>query len=1420
MCPEVKFLNIKTPTPVGRANFGQAGATGSISGNIEVRRGIDMSTSIDIEGHAGSVVAEMIRVSMLGGISARSAGQLKIGLPLDLFSETGGGVVALLRLQAEIAGFVEATVGANGTLIAEKVGDALPGPLGDLLEIFLDELNVDCGVYAHGGVCAQLVGEAELTGRLLPVSNAGFSFNMQFAAGWYYGYGVDYVANFSFSDTRRMLARTSTVTSNLLLAEADAHIAGLPPASAEPARAAMPYLRVLLPAATRALFELGAQLATSEPQEHSRVAVRSILDSLFAQAQQMVLDALLDLAAARIDAWLSSIGIDERFLHMALAARQAVLEDLTNLADAVEDLTTRTLAQPADWVEAVVALLSPLERLATSSLMPDDIRPTIDYVWAATRLVEGVVTWATGAGHRPDPFGSTDPVDIAGAVQAAQRVAASRNVATGALVPDELVQFLVAAKPLVYLRSEVPEAAAALEWIGELTGRSTDDLFRDILAGAGALAEGDMELRVETLTTLAAAALRDHVLPHLVDPVIAQADEQMRTFLEQMVRPTLVALPAVILPGISSLGDAGTGMRMGETISAVLLQTSGHYVLHALDVLTDHWITEGATDIERLADEVDQVGRDSPMYTAMAGATIGAFVGVDVQPGDVRDVLRLCAHAMRLWNEKQREATLEALRLVLDLGLRIDGDAALDTILTTDNPPDINQLGAALDQVAQGAWALATDRDLVKACLLAPITHARNQGEAVLRVVKVIVEEVEHLISEALKVLDDLDDRIQELKDAIEGFLGDALHEVAELSHRVRTFTDAILGQMHNFARSILDEVTKDFAPWLRALADDAFEASWQGSTAIITAPLAILDDVAGWVDGTLGALMRTGATDRDVVNEQLRAQILAQPAPTLTFPLVVPMPPWPFPVQVGTISVPAAGLLGLIADAVVGDAEVQQHITSAVDSTKARLKAEWQKTTLEKAKSAGYTQAEADAARHVLANHPTVHPVIAEPADQSVHAGPVQVTLRAEGANEAYLNHPVISSPDRLRVLLNDRELDTGGLWKADRGTMTYTFNVIPPINGDPQEKTPWAQEIWTYRGWGDILHRGYSQVVGAAGINTVSVVCLDSPNPPQTVSFALPMPQRCDLLLYGRDTGDTWTFSVAGRDPEREDRHTTVILTPKTVVAGGPWSSIVAGRFTGDPRTCVAFYNLTSGMLRWTLMDSDGVLTVAGEKYVGGGWTHLVAGHFNGRDLDDLLFHRDDMWAGQLWVPDPAGGEGALLDEPNLMGGWDLVVSVGLKGPRDRLVTYRRADGYTRILAADEHGVLQQDGNDSLMIGAGWTRMTSGDFGGPNGHDLYCANDTAGNSQTWEFDQLGSIVALDPATAPTGAAGPILAAAGDFFHGGGSDTLCLWDTKQQLGGWLRRIPSTGVYALVPNSGILELPNETFTDVLTGRFL
>lgn len=88
----------------------------------------------------------MLHASLSGGTSVRAAGQIQVGIPLDLFSERSGGRLARLRLQLEAGAFHRAEGGMTGAVFAEELGKRVPPPLDKLLEIFLTEAEFDAGV--------------------------------------------------------------------------------------------------------------------------------------------------------------------------------------------------------------------------------------------------------------------------------------------------------------------------------------------------------------------------------------------------------------------------------------------------------------------------------------------------------------------------------------------------------------------------------------------------------------------------------------------------------------------------------------------------------------------------------------------------------------------------------------------------------------------------------------------------------------------------------------------------------------------------------------------------------------------------------------------------------------------------------------------------------------------------------------------------------------------------------------------------------------------------------------------------------------------------------------------------------------------------------------------------------------------------
>lgn len=1408
MCPhaDIQLFDIKTPTPVGAGLHGQASASGALQAGVDFHRGVDLTTSLDLVGKVGSETAGLVRAALSAGGSVRGAGEFQVGLPLDLFSAKGGGLLALLRVQLEAAGFVEATVEVDAQF-AEKLLGSMPGPLAGLIDIFLDELVINAGVWAHAGVCAQLVAEVKLTGSLLPVDEAGFTFSAQFAAGWYFGYGLNYLTNFTFKDTRRMLGRLSAATSDLLLGEVDELIGGLPTADAKVAREALPYLRVLMPVASRGLFELAAQLVKTAPDKQQAEAARSIVQSIFSQAQQSALHAVFDLALGQLSALVADAGVLDRLLGLDTTERNDALSDLDALRDGVAALDQLHVAQSTDWVAAVMVCLAPLERLL-DKVLPSDARQVVGTIWAVATLLERCVPWVAGDGTRPDPLNSSDHVDPTSSPATASWLAETLPLP---LPPDQmpfsaLIDFLVVGDPMTELHAAVPPVAQALEWVGRLTGAAPGEIFKHILGGFGDLSDAAIGDLVSTIGSAAATELEQRVLPHLIDPLIEGAQAELRPFLEQVVRPTLVALPKVILPRLADLGTKEAGSRLAEAISGVLLQNTSHFVLPSLDLLMDHWLTQGADDIEITADKIADLGRESPVFSAVAGVGAAMVVGIDVQPGDVRDLLNICAHAMRRWNDTQRHAILEATRVSLDLGLRAGGTAELDEILTTDNPPNGDQLKEALVQVAEGAFLMLTDPKMIEFALLLPIRHALYQGEQLIAVVEVAVQEAVRVVGDALKEIAKWEDRLAQLTQDIPKLAEAAAAEVAALAHRLRNLEGDIVTKVHHDAHRILEDVTAAMQPFVRDAAETVFEVGFDAVRAELDAPLQVLEEVAGWVADILTAQLHQGNVGVDALHDNIRNAIYQLPNPTLTIPIRLPLPP-PFNIFVGTVSVPGPGILGTIANVILGDAASNAHMATAVAKKADQAAAERERDTLQKARAAGYTAAQAEAARKAVSTHPAAVVTLTMPLDHPAHRGPTIVTVRAEGVDAGYVNHAVLDIPERVRITVNDQQLPTNGRWHRDGTAMTYSFEVLPPINDDPPPpRTGWAEQAWQDPNpLSDPFRRRLAQVIGLAGVNTVTVSCVDATPRVAALSFSLALPQRADLLWYDIDNARGICLSC-------QEPHYAELTNPDP---DRTWTSVLAGSFGPGPLSGLAFYSASTGRLQLCSMGLGGPLVPVGESKVGLGWTSVVSGDFDRDGNGDLLFYNPVTGKAELWASDGHGGEALLKGHDYFGAGWTVLTTGDFnRSGHDDLLFYNGANGQMELRTGSlDTGMIEVYRAD-LNIGPGWTHILPGDFGGTTGNDLFSYNETTSHVRLWEFDATGNVAPLcDPTKSD--AAAPALMAAGDFAHQG-ADEVFLWSAQAMTGIFYLPRPDDPV-ALRGKPFPLGIP---FTQILKGRFV
>ncbi|MEO5997116.1 MAG: hypothetical protein ABIN89_10260 [Chitinophagaceae bacterium] len=193
-----------------------------MSANAELRRGINLSAGFDFAASAQGVLGKGLSAKVTAGVNARAGVALQAAFPLDLFKEAG--IIARFQAQAAAAAYVGATVGLEFNVFREQIGTLIPSPLDELLDVFLEEIELSAGFWGRAAFAAEIRGEAVLAGSLSPTApnDPGFSFSLQYAAGLGYGAGKEFVTNIKFVEPQRLLDRIADRMVRIVLREAEA----------------------------------------------------------------------------------------------------------------------------------------------------------------------------------------------------------------------------------------------------------------------------------------------------------------------------------------------------------------------------------------------------------------------------------------------------------------------------------------------------------------------------------------------------------------------------------------------------------------------------------------------------------------------------------------------------------------------------------------------------------------------------------------------------------------------------------------------------------------------------------------------------------------------------------------------------------------------------------------------------------------------------------------------------------------------------------------------------------------------------------------------------------------------------------------------------------------------------------------------
>ncbi|MCC6831983.1 MAG: hypothetical protein IT200_11610, partial [Thermoleophilia bacterium] len=855
----------------------RAGAGGRLSVALEAQacHGLSLEAGARALAEVTGVLNMILGVRATGVATAAAGVTARAQMRPDIFDRMG--------VIADIAAYAEASAGGRLAVTGDVAPFArwgrehLDGVALTVFMAFLEEVAIEAGVWGRVSAAAMAQAHVDVTVSLRDGDTAGVIVEAGAAAGLGAGAGYDLYGGARFVDVRRFYGRAVRA----LTAEAAAVARDALPA--ELAWAA-DVLEIALPTALLTAFELGqtSTLGALGPPED---LLQPLLSSLAVSLRTHLLDVALRavpqvlgdagaVLAELVAAGTHVAGTQE--LHRRLDAldahvranlgREVTVDDLPVLGGLLVDVADAVAPElTAGWRDAIAVLWTGLAVVAALA------RPVAQGSWSAS---------VVGLGR---PGGGGPVIELPQApvvVLSAYRARLGSDVAQVGL--PEAIAFLVDALADT-LGDAVPSAGVVLDDLAERFGLS-----------AGQLAEAGLGLAVGRDLTVTAAYGRvrelladwmDSVIATHLVPALRAGGGATSEYVTQVAAPALEAVASLVLDRLDALvgglpadGRGAFTQKLSAACSTLAYRVAVRNAVFFDHVLTDivlDGLQDAFTDLERdLRSDPDHVitatlrtllpvlypanpavaasGADAVLELAAAMATVGRdATGPAVWSRRRRDRLRQLKADVLIGFEDPAAFTDPAGVEALAAGL-----VMCDHV---PNQPALEELAALLGEILTDTAALVVPRGVAA------------WSTFMLRITRSVVEEMDRLAREALRVLAELIDRLGReialLVDAARAALDavtaaaaafeDALREIARIL-RANDRRAAI----RNALRAAGADAAADAA---RGLGDDAvaiavglFDAAFTLAGPLITlafdAAETVADDLADIIGGMLGA--------------------------------------------------------------------------------------------------------------------------------------------------------------------------------------------------------------------------------------------------------------------------------------------------------------------------------------------------------------------------------------------------------------------------------------------------------------------------------------------------------------------------------------------------------------------------------------
>ncbi|MGO4362553.1 hypothetical protein [Terrabacter sp. RAF57] len=1003
---EIDFWRLDKSTPNDAWYHGRVRGLGVLRDDF--RRGVDLAARYDLAavfdagGHSGGLSAAFKAQAQF-----HAGAEIAATIPLDLFGPNGAGLVGRLHAELALVGQAGLEVTYSATQLQPDLTRLLGSDLGELVDIFVNEVGFSAGIWVKGTFAASANVEASLVGSLLPdatsfVNTAGFTVGLDAHASWGFGGGYQLIVNAGIPDPDRLIGRLSDALARRTLKLIDAALTPLPRTPEATARAAA---GLLVPVTMRAALQTGRLLADAAmvgaSPDH---AGEGIVSSVLTQARDAFFRALMEAAAHQVADALGIGGLADVLFE---SDDPAIAAGLEQAAAAFEHLSALDVSEVESVLLAVEDVLGAMQTVLTLPVVPtvlrDDIAPFVADLWTAAVLLDRLWTFAHDG----------DPADLFTGTPSSHPGAFADQFGGHTPTLGELVARVLDRLQVGPYLSGVPYLEDALEWTGTLIGVPPAHVLQTLLVDLVPPGPRTHDLLVSIGQHVGEAA--ESVVNHFLEPIRhnPSTPQVELEFINDFVEPLIVALPTLILPALADLGSEEKLVRTREAISMVLLHCLDRFLIGTTTILAKVAGETIAAETATLADDVHRDGWDSPVFNGL-----GESAALACSPEDIEGILRLVSNVapdIAAWFAQSQQVIGDAL----DLGLvtAAGRNKALTTVLGTTEPVAQAQLNRAVDRCVASGQALSNRIGEPSLELLAAWGQRR---------IEVIGHELEQamtiVVGAVLGVVHDLEAKLTELDTWI-GKLGD---DIAAALHDIDLAVGRLLDNVEPIARAALNDVRFQ----AHRLCHQILPPGTVRDTVdvLIDEELAVAQSIENQILGAVRSTVETihqvylvASTCHQVTPEGVARAVrnaLVQNAPDVVISTTIVFIPV-------SITIPTAEVAGYVAGALLGHPSYAGSVHDGLAAANAAAVARQQTLAAEQQKVDGEHHVKAARAAADVTTGLPLSVAVEEVASNREPGGAVALKVTVRGVNRTFVD-PWLGMAPRILLRVGNRTVAT----------------------------------------------------------------------------------------------------------------------------------------------------------------------------------------------------------------------------------------------------------------------------------------------------------------------------------------------------------------------------------------------------------